>query len=88
MKVIASIIATLVIFATFFQLYGLQKERRLLEVAKNKAEKKLDELQKENEDMKNEVAYLKNPANLERVARSQFNYGYPNEKLIIITPRQ
>lgn len=40
----------------------------------------------ENKILNEKIEYFKNPDNLVKEAKSQFNYRKPDEKLIIITP--
>ena len=66
-----------------FQLYAqkVSLEKELLEV-----NNKIQPLNEENKKLAQELDYLKNPDNLEKELRSQFNYAKPGEKLIIIAP--
>ncbi len=84
MKIFASIIAALVVIATAAQLYNLRIERARLSAAVTKTSAELKVINAENKKLEEEVEYLKNPNNLEREARAQFNYAAPNEKLLII----
>lgn len=84
MKIFASIIAALIVIATAVQLYHLREERAKLNASVAKTSEEFKTITKENDKLEEEIAYLKNPANLEREARAQFNYAAPNEKLLII----
>ena len=84
MKIFVSVIAFAIMVATVMQLYDLREERTTLRTSVGKTSKELDTTTKENVELEGEIAYLKNPANLEREARAQFNYAAPNEKLLII----
>ncbi len=84
MKIFVSVIAFAIMVATVMQLYDLREERTTLRTSVVKTSKELDTTTKENVELEGEIAYLKNPANLEREARAQFNYAAPNEKLLII----
>lgn len=88
MKILASIIALVVVVATAIQLYNLREERASLQASVTKTSKELDVVNKENAKLEEEIAYLKNPENLEREARAQFNYARPNEKLLIIVNQE
>jgi len=46
----------------------------------------LNEIEKENQKLENEINYLKNPENLVRELKSQTNYTKEGEKVIILTP--
>ncbi len=57
--------------------YGKLQEARNLEIY-------ISNLQKENDALRAEIEYFKNPQNLEKEARSVLNYKKSGEKLAII----
>ncbi len=54
----------------------------------SKTQKQVDALDAENTLLENKIVYFQNPKNLEKEARSQFNYARPGEKLIIVVPKR
>jgi len=75
-------------FAVLFFLFFILTEKfhfaynRFKEL-KNNEERRIA-LEKENEFLRARIDYFKNPANLEKEARSLLNYKKPGEKLAII----
>lgn len=47
----------------------------------------LNKLDAENEKLQSDIEYFSNPHNLEKEARSKFNYRAPGEKMIIVAPQ-
>lgn len=88
MKLLFSVIAILVFAATSWQVYKLELKKKSLEVELIKTTKKVDSLTDENKLLEKNIAYFENPKNLEKEARAQFNYGRPDEKLIILVPKK
>ncbi len=88
MKFLIALGATAIFFATAIQLYKLEIKK----VALNKEYQKIiadnGALIQENSDLKKEIEYLGDTENLAREARSQFNYAKPNEKLIVVVPKE
>ncbi len=70
-----------------FGLFKLFREKSELgsEVEKMRAE--FQSLAEENKDLAARIEYFKNPENLLKEIKSQFNYREEGEKLIIIVPR-
>jgi len=69
-----------------FGLFKLLQEKSQLgnEVKEVRAE--FESLAEENKDLAAKIEYFKNPANLVKEIKSQFNYREEGEKLIIIVP--
>ncbi len=88
MKLLFSLIAILVFGATAAQVYKLEIKKRDLQAEFSKTQKQVDALDAENKLLEKNIAYFQNPKNLEKEARSQFNYARPGEKLIIIVPKR
>ena len=86
MKILGIIIAIGITIATVMQLYRLQAERTKQTRELNDIVQQLGLISAENKRLEEEIQYYKNPANLEREARTQFDYASPGEKLIIIVP--
>jgi len=78
------ILAVLIVLG--FGLFRLFRERSALtgEVKKIRAEFEI--LTEENKELEARIEYFKNPANLVKEIKSQFNYREEGEKLIIIVP--
>lgn len=78
-------IAVLIIILGF-GLFKLLREKSQLgsEVKKMRAE--FESLATENQDLAARIEYFKNPANLVKEIKSQFNYREEGEKLIIVVP--
>ncbi len=81
-------IAILVFAATSWQVYKLEIKKNILQAEVSKTEKKVQALTDENVLLEKNIVYFENPKNLEKEARSQFNYALPNENLIIIVPKK
>lgn len=86
MKILGIIVAFMITAATIMQLYRLQGERTKQMRELNEITQQLGFVSAENKQLEEEIQYYKNPANLEREARTQFNYVSPGEKLIIVVP--
>ncbi|MDI6821206.1 MAG: septum formation initiator family protein [Patescibacteria group bacterium] len=77
----------LVIFAVLsLGVYNLVVERKVLEVEISKLNETVLSLKDENKSLKENIEYFKNPENLIKELKSQFNYKEVGEKLIIIVP--
>ncbi len=86
MKTVIFIILTIVLLATWTQIYFIFKE---LSQSKEKfgiLKTKADNLIAENAKIKSEIEYFSLPENLEKELRSKFNYKKPEEKMIIVVP--
>ena len=84
MKTVIFIILTIVLLATWTQIYFIFKE---LSQSKEKfgiLKTKADNLIAENAKIKSEIEYFSLPENLEKELRSKFNYKKPEEKMIIV----
>ena len=84
MKTVIFIILTVVLLATWTQIYFIFKE---LSQSKEKfgiLKTKADNLIAENAKIKSEIEYFSLPENLEKELRSKFNYKKPEEKMIIV----
>ena len=88
MKLLFSLAAILIFGATSWQVYKLEIKKNILQAAFLKTEKEVTALSVENSLLENKIAYFQNPKNLEKEARSQFNYARPGEKLIIVIPKR
>ncbi len=87
MKLIFSLIAILIFGTTAVQIYKLEIKKNALQEEFSKIQEKVDALELENSSIEKDIAYFRNPKNLEKEARAQFNYALPGEKLIILVPK-
>ncbi len=80
------LIILLLLVVLGFGLFKLIQEKGQLgnEVKEMRAE--FESLAEENKDLAAKIEYFKNPANLVKEIKSQFNYREEGEKLIIIVP--
>ncbi|HXF44337.1 MAG TPA: hypothetical protein VNK70_02655 [Candidatus Paceibacterota bacterium] len=67
-------------------LFGLFREKRRLGGEVEKMRKSLNALENENRDLAAKIEFFKNPENLVKEIKSQFNYREKGEELIIIVP--
>ena len=87
MRLLFSVIAMLIFGTTAVQIYKLENKKNSLEQEFSKIKEKVDALELENSSIEKDITYFKNPKNLEKEARAQFNYALPGEKLIILVPK-
>jgi len=69
-----------------YHAYSVIEKRTELETAFAEVKASFDALQTENEAIESRMEYLSDPHNLEKEARSRFNYRAPDEKMMIIVP--
>lgn len=86
MKRVITIILIVVVAALFWQLFQLVLNYRKLSGLSEYSKSKLSALEIDSRNLKADLEYLADPANLEKELRSRFNYKNPGEKLIIIVP--
>ncbi len=67
-------------------MYDLKQERGMLESDVDTLRWKVEGLKSDNSRLQSDIEYLKNPENLVKELKSQFNYRAPDEKLLIIVP--
>ena len=68
--------------------YNLRSEGKKLEAEVGELTATLNELDRENEELRNNIKYFEEPENLLKELKSQFNYKERGEELIIIIPGQ
>lgn len=78
------ILAVAFVFA--FMAYSIIKEKRVYEASVHMLQAKKAGLESENANLSAKIEYFKNPQNLLKEARTQFNFVGPGEKVIIIIP--
>lgn len=86
MKRVIAIILIVVAVALFWQLFRLILNYRELSGLSESLSLKLSALKIDSNNLKADLEYFSDPANLEKELRSRFNYKNPGEKLIIIVP--
>ena|SRR3989344_8345419 len=80
------IIAVLIAAVLVFGVYGLMSEKSKLEGEVEKLSESAEKLQTENRSLLADLEYFKNPENLVKELKSQFNYHEAGEELIIVVP--
>lgn len=63
------------------------KEYRVLKAEMLETQEHLNLVQKENQQNEEDIRYFSVPENLEKNLREKFNYKRPEEKMIIVVPR-
>lgn len=86
MKRVIAIILIVVAVALFWQLFRLILNYLELSELSKSSGSKLSALEIDSRNLKADLEYLADPANLEKELRGRFNYKNPGEKLIIIVP--
>jgi cell division protein FtsB len=67
-------------------LVGFTRESRIVKDEQRALEEKVYALREENKELAARLEYLKDPRNLVKELKSQFNYRAEGEKLVIIVP--
>lgn len=80
----------LVVITVFagYQLYNLYRQDLLLEKELAQVNGYLDVLDVDNKKLRSDIVYFQKPENLEKEARSRFNYATAKEKLIVVVPKK
>lgn len=76
----------LVFIVMVFGVYKLIVKNNALEKDIEKLGANLESLEKENHELLADIEYFKEPENLIKELKSQFNYREAGEKLIIVVP--
>ncbi len=87
MKIAAVAFLLILVSLLGFEIFSLWSRKANLEGEFEESQAKLEELKKEQGNLRAEINYLANPLNLEKELRSRFNLKYPSEKMIIVVPR-
>jgi len=82
-------IAILVALMTFlgWGVFNLEKEKQEMMGEYAKLKEVTDKLELENEKTKKEIEYYRNPENLLKASREQFNFKNEGEQMMIIVPQ-
>lgn len=86
MKVVAIIFLSILLVILGFQIYIFWGKEKRINTEFLELKKKMEAALIEKENLKNELDYLSNPANLEKELKGRFNYRRPQENMIIIVP--
>ena len=87
-KIVTYAVSLLVMTYLGYQVYILQSEKFAIKGEFKEIQTQYDELRVDNERLGEDIEYLSDPHNLEKELRARFNYRSPNEKLIIVVPKE
>ncbi len=87
MNIWKTIVFILILVALGVGIYNLKVENNNLETKINQFAATFWELESENESLLEKIAYFRNPENLLKELKSQFNYREDGEEMIIIVPK-
>ncbi len=87
MKLIAIIILSVILVLLGMQIYSFSGRYGRVRQDFLELQAKLDKAKTNNNKFQAELNYYLNPVNLEKELRARFNYKSPDEKLIIIIPK-
>lgn len=85
-RILFMVIASLVLVFLAVQIYGFSRQQAEAQQQFNQLNNSVTAVQQTQASLKDEMAYIANPENLEKELRARFNYRSPNEKLMIIVP--
>ena len=88
MRIVVIFALFLLIGAVSYQIYQSEAQRSVVAENFQELKARADELGRENEKIKEDIGYYSNETNLEKEARSQFNYRKSDEKMIIVVPEK
>ena len=86
MKLWIAILFGIIVAVLGWGVYYLKQERSALQGDVDALRGKVDALKSDNKRLASDIEYLKNPENLVKELKAQFNYRAPDEKLLIIVP--
>ena len=86
MKIAALIILSLLMIFLGVQIVSYIRQEHELSASLSSLQQKLTKAQADEASLQEENNYLANPANLEKELRTQYNYKYPGETMVIIVP--
>lgn len=81
-------ILILTILALGWGFFALRSERANLDTEAKTLKADVSAIQEKNAGTEEKINYFKDPENLLKEAKSQFNYRAPGEELIIIVPEK
>lgn len=80
------IVLILIFGAVSYEVFSLFRERNNLMGQVSDLQNKINNLNKDNDNLRAEIEYYSHPENLEKELLSKFNYKKPGEKMIIVVP--
>lgn len=86
MGILKALIIVIVLGVLSWGFYDLNYQKRMFANEVREFRAKTKALAAENKTFEADIEYFKNPANLLKELKSQFNYREEGEKLIIIVP--
>ena len=87
MNIWKTIVFILVLIVLGIGMYNLRSENQALEHDVGALSATVSGLESENKSLLERIAYFRNPENLLKELKSQFNYREQGEEMIIIVPR-
>ena len=83
-KIAGLIVFLLIIGFGLYEGHLFWREKQEVEAELSELEAKERSIQEENKRLQNDIEYYRNEANLEKEARSQFNYRTPEEQMMVV----
>ncbi|HDY73093.1 MAG TPA: hypothetical protein ENH86_00785 [Candidatus Jorgensenbacteria bacterium] len=87
MNIWKTIVFILVLIVLGIGMYNLRSENQELERDVDSLSTAVNDLESENKLLLEKITYFRNPENLLKELKSQFNYREQGEEMIIIVPR-
>lgn len=87
MNIWKTVVFILVLIVLGVGMYNLRSENQALEHNVSNLSATVSGLENENKSLLEKIAYFRNPENLLKELKSQFNYREQDEEMIIIIPR-
>lgn len=88
MKFFLTLFFAVIFVVAGFQVYHLFTQRESLEGEINKLEVQANILDSQNKRLSEDIEYFGHEENLLKEFKAKFNYRAPDEKLIILVPRE
>ena len=85
-RTIIIIILIILIVISGVELFFLFRNEKKSKNELAEISQKVQSLSNENQDLKAQIDYYSDPANLEKELKAKFNYRRPDEKMMIIVP--
>ncbi len=86
MKIFSIVILCVLLVLVGIQIFSFFRQEKGLNATLADAESRLAKAQQDEASLSATMQYLRNPANLAKELRSEFNYKKPGETMIIIVP--
>ncbi|MDE2001492.1 MAG: septum formation initiator family protein [Patescibacteria group bacterium] len=84
-NLIIAIVAVVILALAWFTIQLFMTHGALVD-AESSAQQQLAALQQDSADLKSDLRYLQDPANLEKELKSRTNYKNPGETMVIVVP--